>query len=65
MNAKNEETREVKVIYVDNCCAVGKQLKESFPSADIKLDAFPWLRDGTKQWRIIIQSKQGFPRANE
>ena len=40
----------VKVIYVDNCCGVCTVLKRHFPQAQVKLDAFHWL----KRWDDML-----------
>jgi hypothetical protein len=40
----------VKVVYVDNCCNVCNTIKACYPGADVKLDAFHWL----KRWNDIL-----------
>ena len=45
--------KEIKVIYVDNCCTVRNKLQEIFPNAKICLDLFHWL----VRWDEIFTDK--------
>jgi hypothetical protein len=44
LHLRERNTKEVRVIYVDNCCTVRQKLLLIFPNAVIKLDPFHWMR---------------------
>jgi hypothetical protein len=41
---------DIRVIYVDNCCNVRKQLQSVFSTAQVKLDQFHWI----KRWDDVL-----------
>ena len=47
---QDRNTKEVHVIYVDNCCSVRQKLLSIFPNAVVKLDPFHYM----KRWDAVL-----------
>ena len=47
---QKRNSKQVKVIYVDNCCTVRSKLLSIFPDAEVKLDPFHYM----KRWDVVL-----------